>query len=66
MDSESSMTLATSLGYLQYPPPTVYLADAHSGNHSDFANELRLVSLPYGVFVCLMNLSSPFCSVDVV
>ncbi|RVW96802.1 hypothetical protein CK203_026029 [Vitis vinifera] len=28
--SDSSMTLATSPGYLRYPPPTVYLADAHS------------------------------------
>ncbi|XVF28484.1 hypothetical protein REPUB_Repub15cG0033300 [Reevesia pubescens] len=33
--SDSSMTVATSLGYLRYPPPTVYLADAHSSDRSN-------------------------------
>ncbi|KAL3828318.1 hypothetical protein ACJIZ3_017120 [Penstemon smallii] len=28
--SDPSMTLATSPGYSRYPPPTIYLADAHS------------------------------------
>ncbi|XP_007035330.2 PREDICTED: uncharacterized protein LOC18603358 isoform X1 [Theobroma cacao] len=44
--SDSSMTVATSPGYLRYPPPTVYLADAHSSDRSNLANELPLVSLP--------------------
>ncbi|GMP77658.1 hypothetical protein CsSME_00033856 [Camellia sinensis var. sinensis] len=45
--SDSPMTLATSPGYLCYPPPTMYLADAHSGGRSNLANELPLVSLPF-------------------
>ncbi|KAA8548904.1 hypothetical protein F0562_000588 [Nyssa sinensis] len=32
--SDCSMTPATSPGYLHYPPPNVYLADAHTGGHS--------------------------------
>lgn len=56
MDSDSSMTLATSPGYLHYPPPTVYLADAHSGNHSKLANELHLVSLQSTLWcICLLD-----------
>ncbi|XWS08703.1 hypothetical protein CRYUN_Cryun40dG0023700 [Craigia yunnanensis] len=45
--SDSSMTVATSPGYLRYPPPTVYLADAHSSDRSNLANELPLMSLPF-------------------
>ncbi|KAA8527836.1 hypothetical protein F0562_035295 [Nyssa sinensis] len=45
--ADSSMTRATSPGYLRYPPPTVYLADAHSGDRSNLANELPLMSLPF-------------------
>eukprot|EP00257_Ricinus_communis_P016005 XP_015574047.1 uncharacterized protein LOC8265690 [Ricinus communis] len=45
--SESSMTLATSPGYLCYPPPTVYLADTHSGGGLRLGDELPLMSLPF-------------------
>ncbi|KAF2314080.1 hypothetical protein GH714_022018 [Hevea brasiliensis] len=45
--SDSSMTLATSPGYLRYPPPTVYLADAHSDGRLGLADELPLMSLPF-------------------
>ncbi|KAL3506291.1 hypothetical protein ACH5RR_031673 [Cinchona calisaya] len=45
--SDSSMTLATSPGYLRYPPPTVYLADAHTNSRSNLPNELPLLSLPF-------------------
>lgn len=41
------MTVATSPGYLGYPPPTVYLADAHSSDRSNLANELPIMSLPF-------------------
>ncbi|KAK6914193.1 hypothetical protein RJ641_021514, partial [Dillenia turbinata] len=44
---DSSMTLATGPGYLRYPPPTVYLADAHSGDRASLADELPLMSLPF-------------------
>jgi len=44
MDSESSMTLATSLGYLHYPPPTVYLADAHSAHRVGPSTSVRLLT----------------------
>ncbi|KAF2285573.1 hypothetical protein GH714_005589 [Hevea brasiliensis] len=40
------MTLATSPGYLHYPPPTVYLADAHHGGCLCLGDELPLLSLP--------------------
>ncbi|KAJ9154077.1 hypothetical protein P3X46_027453 [Hevea brasiliensis] len=45
--SDSSMTLATSPGYLRYPPPTVYLADAHSDGRLGLVDELPLMSLPF-------------------
>lgn len=41
------MTLATSPGYLHYPPPTVFLADAHSSGLPCLADELPLMSLPF-------------------
>lgn len=44
------MTLATSPGYLRYPPPTVYLADAHSSDRSSLADELPLMSLPFFIW----------------
>ncbi|KAE8076170.1 hypothetical protein FH972_014835 [Carpinus fangiana] len=44
--SDSLMTLATSPGYLHYPPPTVYLADAHSNDLPCLADELPLMPLP--------------------
>ncbi|KAI3459590.1 hypothetical protein Pfo_016253 [Paulownia fortunei] len=45
--SDPSMTLATSPGYLRYPPPTIYLADAHSGYRSNSGNELPIMSIPF-------------------
>ncbi|CAI9117977.1 OLC1v1019473C1 [Oldenlandia corymbosa var. corymbosa] len=45
--SDSSMSIATSPGYLCYPPPTVYLADANTGSRSNLPNELPLLSLPF-------------------
>lgn len=44
------MTLATSPGYLRYPPPTVYLADVHSSDRSSLADELPLMSLPFFIW----------------
>lgn len=46
--SDSSMTLATSPGYLHYPPAMVYFADAHSSDHSGsaLADELPLMPSP--------------------
>ncbi|XP_052188747.1 uncharacterized protein LOC127799072 isoform X1 [Diospyros lotus] len=44
---DSPRTLATSPGYLHYPAPTVYIADARSGSRSNWANELPLISLPF-------------------
>lgn len=41
------MTLATSPGYLRYPPPTIYLADAHSAFQSNSGNELPIMSIPF-------------------
>ncbi|XP_022721832.1 uncharacterized protein LOC111279181 isoform X6 [Durio zibethinus] len=51
--SDSSMTVATSSGYLHYPPPTVYLANAHSSDRSNLANELPLMSLPFLIWPSL-------------
>ncbi|KAF3665456.1 putative beta-amylase 1, chloroplastic-like [Capsicum annuum] len=48
--SDSSMTLATSPGNLRYPPPTVYLTDAHSTYRSASANELPIMSLPFMIW----------------
>ncbi|KAJ1416824.1 WD40/YVTN repeat-like-containing domain superfamily [Sesbania bispinosa] len=44
--SDSSMTEATSLGYLQYPPPTVFITNVHPGTHINLSSELQHVSLP--------------------
>lgn len=44
--SESAITLATSPGYVQYPPPTVYFADAHSSDRSSMVDGLPLMSFP--------------------
>ncbi|GMI65519.1 Resistant to Phytophthora 5 [Hibiscus trionum] len=41
--ADSSMTVATSHGYLRYPAPTVYLAN----DRSNLTNELPLTSLPF-------------------
>ncbi|KAM3268127.1 hypothetical protein P3S67_031677 [Capsicum chacoense] len=48
--SDSSMTRATSPGNLWYPPPTVYLTDAHSTYQSASANELPIMSLPFPIW----------------
>lgn len=48
--SDSSMTLATSPGYLHYPPPTVYVADAHSSDSSSLADGQPLTSSPFLVW----------------
>ncbi|KAL9237735.1 hypothetical protein vseg_012249 [Gypsophila vaccaria] len=45
--ADSSMTLATSQGYVRYPPPTVYFANAHSSDISSLTEELPLMSLPF-------------------
>nr|POE82163.1 isoform 4 of activating molecule in becn1-regulated autophagy protein 1 [Quercus suber] len=45
--SDSSMTHATSLGYLRYPPPAVFVANAHSSECVSLTAELSLVSLPF-------------------
>ena len=45
--SDSSMTRATSLGYLQYPPPAVFVANFHSSDRLSFAAELAPISLPF-------------------
>ncbi|XP_030551546.1 uncharacterized protein LOC115756015 [Rhodamnia argentea] len=44
--ADSAMTLATSPGYLHYPPPTLYFTDAHSHERSRLADELPLMPLP--------------------
>lgn len=45
--SDSKVTLATCQNYLRYPPPTVYLADAHPDNQSRQVSELPLMTLPF-------------------
>lgn len=45
--SDSSMTRATSPGYLHYPPPAVFLANIHSSDRLKLASELHLASLPF-------------------
>ncbi|XP_065874131.1 uncharacterized protein [Euphorbia lathyris] len=44
--SDSSMTRATSPGYLKYPPPAVFVANVNSGDRVSLAAELPLMSLP--------------------
>lgn len=43
--SDSSMTPATSLGYLHYPPPAVFFANVHASERPRLAAELPLMSL---------------------
>ncbi|KAK7378536.1 hypothetical protein VNO80_03979 [Phaseolus coccineus] len=45
--SDSSMTEATSLGYLQYPPPAVFVTNIHPTEHISRSSELPYVSLPF-------------------
>ncbi|KAF9616677.1 hypothetical protein IFM89_031541 [Coptis chinensis] len=42
---DSPMTLATSAGYLHYPPPAVYFANVHSGVRSNL--EARATPMPF-------------------
>lgn len=51
--SDSAMTVATSQGYLRYPPATVYVANTHSGGRSNSGEELPLLSLPLFVWPSL-------------
>ncbi|KAG8640270.1 hypothetical protein MANES_13G038200v8 [Manihot esculenta] len=45
--SDSSMTRATSPGYLRYPPPAVFMANAQSSERVSLAAELPLMSFPF-------------------
>ncbi|KAF5960712.1 hypothetical protein HYC85_001921 [Camellia sinensis] len=45
--SDSSMTQATSLGSLHYPPPAVYVANVRSSDRLSMAAERPSVSLPF-------------------
>lgn len=44
--SDSSITKATSLGYLQYPPPAVFVANVHPRTHINMSSELPSMSSP--------------------
>ncbi|CAA0818668.1 Transducin family protein / WD-40 repeat family protein [Striga hermonthica] len=48
--SDPSMTFATSPGYLRYPAPTIYLADAHSGYRSNSGSEHPIMSIPFDLW----------------
>ncbi|KAJ9672758.1 hypothetical protein PVL29_026111 [Vitis rotundifolia] len=41
------MRRATSLGYLHYPPPAVFLENIHSNDRLKLASKLHLASLPF-------------------
>ena len=45
--SGSSMTQATSIGYLQYPPPAVFVTNIHPTEHVALSSEPTNVSLPF-------------------
>ncbi|KAG6748903.1 hypothetical protein POTOM_048841 [Populus tomentosa] len=45
--SDSSMTRATSPGYLRYPPPAVFVTNGQPGDCVSLASELPVVSLPF-------------------
>ncbi|XP_076935238.1 uncharacterized protein LOC143601816 [Bidens hawaiensis] len=44
--SDSTMEHATSLGYLHYPPPSVYMGNMHSIDRFTLAGELPLMPVP--------------------
>ncbi|KAI3787868.1 hypothetical protein L2E82_00354 [Cichorium intybus] len=44
--SDSTMAPATSLGYLHYPPPAVYMGNMHSIDRLSLAAELPLMPVP--------------------
>nr|GEW31457.1 hypothetical protein [Tanacetum cinerariifolium] len=46
LDPESTMAPATSLGYLHYPPPAVYMGNMHSIDRLSLAAELPLMPVP--------------------
>lgn len=41
------MTKATSLGYLQYPPPAVFVTNVHPRTHINLLSELPYMSIPF-------------------
>ncbi|XP_021673965.2 uncharacterized protein LOC110660097 isoform X1 [Hevea brasiliensis] len=45
--SDSSMTRATSPGYVRYPPPAVFVANVQSSDRVSLAAELPLMSMPF-------------------
>ncbi|XP_057964079.1 uncharacterized protein LOC131155156 isoform X2 [Malania oleifera] len=45
--SDSSMTQATSVGYLRYPPPAVFMSNVHSRDPLTLAAELPFMSFPF-------------------
>ncbi|KAJ8899168.1 hypothetical protein K2173_011955 [Erythroxylum novogranatense] len=45
--SDSSMTRATSPGYLRYPPPAVFMTNVHSSDRVCLAAEIPLMSFPF-------------------
>uniref|UniRef100_A0A2P2MJ80 Uncharacterized protein LOC105644455 isoform X1 n=1 Tax=Rhizophora mucronata TaxID=61149 RepID=A0A2P2MJ80_RHIMU len=45
--SDSSMTRATSPGYLKYPPPAVFVTNVQPTDRASLAAELPLVSFPF-------------------
>ncbi|XP_011625679.1 uncharacterized protein LOC18440543 isoform X1 [Amborella trichopoda] len=51
---DSSMTLATSRGYLQYPPPAVFFANMRSGSglNSEAIRDNQVPLFPYPCFFC--------------
>ncbi|KAL6581912.1 hypothetical protein OROMI_005926 [Orobanche minor] len=48
--SDPTMTLATTLGYSRYPPPTIYVADPNPTYQSCSGNNLPFVSMPFLIF----------------
>ncbi|XP_044493310.1 uncharacterized protein LOC123216802 isoform X3 [Mangifera indica] len=44
--SDSSMTRATSPGYLRYPPPAVFVANTQSSDHVNLNSKLPPMSMP--------------------
>jgi activator-of-BECN1-regulated-autophagy protein 1 len=45
--SDSSMTEATSIGYLQYPPPSFFVTNVQPAEHVTLSSESSNVSLPF-------------------
>ncbi|RDY07647.1 Activating molecule in BECN1-regulated autophagy protein 1, partial [Mucuna pruriens] len=45
--SNSSMTEATSLGYVQYPPPAVFVTNVRPRTHNNLSSEPPYMSIPF-------------------